>query len=68
MKPYVLTPVAFLGLTVSGPVARSQVEFNFTYTGKPDNFTVPSPALTGSSPSVRRAGTGLLRFLLGRVV
>lgn len=32
---------SMFGLTISGPVARAQVEFNFAYTGKPDNFTVP---------------------------
>ena len=41
MKPYLLTAVAFLGLAASEPAARAQVQFNFTYTGKPDSFTVP---------------------------
>jgi Glycine rich protein len=41
MKPYLLTTATFLGLTASGLPARAQVQFNFTYTGKLDNFTAP---------------------------
>jgi hypothetical protein len=41
MKPYFLTAAAFLGLYASEPGARAQVQANFAYSGKLDNFTAP---------------------------
>ena len=41
MKPYVLTTVALLALAAAEPAAHAQVQFNFAYTGKLDNFTAP---------------------------
>ena len=68
MKPYSLTAGAFLALTVSGPVACAQVEFNFTYTGKPDNFTVPIAGTYRILTFGAQGGNGTPPILLGRVV